>query len=71
MRNKNNLFWLLSLVVMILVNAVYIVVSVVRIELSDSVIRIMGLLNLLSLPILVYTSIQKVKTVIEKRRLNG
>lgn len=56
-----NYAWVISLFVIGIANIMIIGVNIIGIELSDIVIRIFGLLELVALPILVFTTVRKIK----------
>jgi hypothetical protein len=62
MNNKS--LWTLSLLVICCITIIWTVCKFAGIDLPDSVVRIMGILDLCAIPVLVYTTI-KVK---EQRR---
>ena len=59
MDNKNTLLWSLSLIVITLVTLIWVISSFAGIKLPDTVIRILGILDICAIPVLVFTSIRK------------
>ncbi len=51
--------WCLSLIVISVITVIWTVCNIMGIKLSDTVIRIMGVLDICAIPVLVYTSIKK------------
>lgn len=58
MDNKYKLLWNLSLLIIVAVTVVWTVCRINGIELSDAVVRIMGVLDICAMPVLIYTSIK-------------
>lgn len=61
MKKKNALVWGLSLLVIGVVTIILAGSRLIGIELSDVVVRIIGIIDLIALPILVYTTVKKLK----------
>lgn len=61
MNKKNTILWSLSLIIISVVSVTWAVCNILGIELNDTVIRIMGVLDICAIPVLVYTSIKKIK----------
>ena len=59
MNKKNTRLWCLSLIVISVITIIWTVCNIIGIELSDMVIRVMGVLDICAIPALVYTSIKK------------
>ena len=59
MDNKNTLLWSLSLIVITLVTLIWVISNFAGIKLPDTVIRILGILDICAIPVLVFTSIRK------------
>lgn len=59
MSKKNTRLWCLSLIVISVITIIWTVCNIIGIELSDMVIRVMGVLDICAIPVLVYTSIKK------------
>lgn len=59
MNKKNTKLWCLSLIIISFVTIIWAVCNIFGIELSDIMIRIMGVLEICAIPVLVYTSIKK------------
>lgn len=58
---KVNAFWSLSLILIGIATIILSVNSIFSLSLSDVIIRILGIIDLISLPILAFTTIIKVK----------
>ena len=58
MDNKYKLLWNLSLLIIVAVTVVWTVCRLIGIELSDAVIRTMGVLDICAIPVLIYISIK-------------
>lgn len=61
MKRKNDLVWSISLLVISIVSIVLFGSGIIGIELSDTAKRMLGIVDLLALPVLSYTSIKKFK----------
>ncbi|MED9903491.1 MAG: hypothetical protein UFG06_04820 [Lachnospiraceae bacterium] len=61
MKKKNDLLWSISLLVIGIATLVLVGSNIIGIELSDIVVRIMGVIDLLALPVLAYTTVKKIK----------
>lgn len=59
MSKKNAGLWCLSLIVISVITLIWTVCNIIGIELSDIIIRIMGVLEICAIPVLVCTSIKK------------
>lgn len=59
MSKKNAALWCLSLIVISVITLIWTVCNIIGIELSDIIIRIMGVLEICAIPVLVYTSVKK------------
>lgn len=60
-KNKNDLLWSLSLIV---IGSAIIILSGLKfleIDLPDMVVRIIGVIELMAIPVLAYTTVKKVK----------
>lgn len=60
-KNKNDLLWSLSLVVIGLATIILFGLKFLEINLPDIVVRIIGVIDLITIPILAYTTIKKVR----------
>ena len=58
---KINVIWIISLFVIGVVAVVLAGANIIGIDLPDITIRVLGLCDLVSLPLLVYTTVKKVK----------
>lgn len=61
MKKKNDLLWSLSLLVIGIATIILAGSKIIGFELSDIGIRIIGIVDLISLPILAYTTVKKIK----------
>ncbi len=61
MKKKNDLIWCLSLMVIGIATLILAGSNIIGIELPDIAVRIIGIVNLVALPVLAYTSVKKVK----------
>lgn len=61
MNNKNNLMWGCSLFIIGIATIIISGTSIIGIKLPDIVVRIIGVIDLISLPILIYSTVKKVK----------
>ena len=60
--SKNiNLFWAISLMAIGIATFIIAVTNIIGVQLPDIVIRILGIIELIALPVLVFTTIKKVK----------
>lgn len=59
---KVNIAWLISLFVICIATILIAVTNIVGIELPDIVIRILGVLELISIPVLAFTTVKKIKS---------
>lgn len=59
MSKKNTKLWCLSLFIICIITIIWTACKIIGVELSDIVIRIMGVLDICAIPILIYTSIKK------------
>ncbi|MEF2920064.1 MAG: hypothetical protein U0O22_06275 [Acutalibacteraceae bacterium] len=61
MKKINDLLWSISLFIIGIVSIILFGSNIIGIELSDIVVRILGVIDLLALPVLVYTTVKKFK----------
>lgn len=62
MSSKNiNLFWAISLMAIGIATFIIAVTNIIVVQLPDIVIRLLGIIELIALPVLVFTTIKKVK----------
>lgn len=59
MKTKYDLIWSVSLTIIGIATLILSGSRIIEIELSDTVVRILGIIDLISLPFLVFTSIKK------------
>lgn len=65
MKTKIDRIWSISLIVIGLATFILAGSSVIGMEFPDIVVRIIGVIDLIALPVLVYSSLKKVKIIIE------
>ena len=61
MKKKNDLVWGLSLVLIGVATVILAGSNIVGIDLPDIAVRILGMVDLIALPFLVYSTVKKVK----------
>lgn len=63
MKKKNDLMWCFSLLIIVALAATIILAgsNIIGIELPDIAVRIIGIIDLIALPVLAYTTIKKIK----------
>lgn len=61
MKKTNDLLWSISLFIIGIVSIILFGSNIIGIELSDIVVKILGVIDLLALPVLVYTTVKKFK----------
>ncbi len=61
MKKKNDLVWSISLVLIGIATFILAGANVVGIELPDVAVRILGIVDLIALPFLAYSTVKKVK----------
>jgi len=61
MKNKNDLIWSISLMFVGIATIILAGSNIVGIELTDVVVRILGIIDLIVLPFLAYSTVKKVK----------
>ena len=59
MRNKNDLIWGFSLLVIGIVTLILAGSGMIGIDLPDAAVRILGIVDLAAIPFLTYTSVKK------------
>lgn len=61
MKNKNDLMWGFSLMIIGIATIILSGSNIIGIELPDIAVRIIGLVDLIALPVLAYTTVKKIK----------
>ena len=61
MKKRNDLLWSISLLVIGLAAIILTGLNIIGIDVPDIVVRIIGVIDLLALPVLVYTTVKKFK----------
>ena len=61
MEKRNNLLWSLSLLVIGIATVILAGSNIIGIELPDIAVRITGVIDLIALPVLAYTTVKKIK----------
>ncbi len=61
MKTTNDLMWSLSLLVIGVATVILAGSNVIGIELPDVAVRIIGIVDLIALPVLAYTTVKKIK----------
>lgn len=61
MKKKNDLMWCFSLLIISVATIILAGSNIIGIELPDIVVRIIGIVDLIALPVLAYTTVKKVK----------
>lgn len=61
MKKKNDLMWGFSLIIIGAATIILAGSNVIGIELPDIAVRIIGIVDLIALPVLAYTSVKKIK----------
>ena len=61
MKKKNDLVWSISLILIGLLTIILAGSNIVGIELPDAAVRILGIVDLIVLPFLAYSTVKKVK----------
>ena len=61
MKKKNDLLWSLSLMVIGIVTFILAGSNIVAIELPDVAVRVLGIIDLIAIPILAFSTMKKVK----------
>ncbi|MDE7290069.1 MAG: hypothetical protein K2N71_11310 [Oscillospiraceae bacterium] len=62
MKKKNDLMWCFSLLIIVALAATIILAgsNIIGIELPDIAVRIIGIIDLIALPVMVYTTVKKI-----------
>ena len=61
MKKRNDLLWSISLLVIGLATIILTGLNIIGIDIPDIVVRIIGVIDLLALPVLAYTTVKKFK----------
>lgn len=61
MKKKNNLIWGFSLIIIGAATVILAGSNVIGLKLPDIAVRIIGIVDLIALPVLAYTSVKKVR----------
>lgn len=61
MKKRNDLLWSISLLVIGLAAIILTGLNIIGIDVPDIVVRIIGVIDSLALPVLVYTTVKKIK----------
>ncbi len=61
MKKKNDLVWSISLLVIGIATIILAGGHIIGIEMSDIAVRIIGVIDLIALPVLAFTTVKKVK----------
>ena len=61
MRKKNDLVWSINLMIISIATFILAGSNIIGIELPDVAVRIIGIVDLIALPLLSYTTVKKVK----------
>ncbi|MBR2256565.1 MAG: hypothetical protein IJ899_04320 [Blautia sp.] len=61
MKKKSDLMWSISLIAIGIATIILAGANIVGIDLPDMLVRLLGIVDLVTLPILVYSTIKKVK----------
>ena len=61
MKKKSDLMWSISLIAIGIATIILAGANIVRIDLPDMLVRLLGIVDLVTLPILVYSTIKKVE----------
>lgn len=61
MKKRNDLLWSISLLVIGLATIILTGLNIIGIDVPDIVVRIIGVIDLLTLPVLAYTTVKKFK----------
>jgi len=61
MKKKNDLIWGFSLIIIGAATIILAGSNVIGVELPDIAVRIVGIVDLIALPVLAYTTVKKVK----------
>ena len=61
MKKRNDLLWSISLLIIGLATIILTGLNIIGIDVPDIVVRIIGVIDLLALPVLAYTTVKKFK----------
>lgn len=61
MKKKNDLMWCFSLLIISVATIILAGSNIIGMELPDIAVRIIGIVDLIALPVLAYTTVKKVK----------
>ena len=61
MKNKNDLMWGFSLLIISVATIILAGSNIIGIELPNIAVRIIGIVDLVALPVLAYTTVRKIK----------
>lgn len=61
MKKRNDLLWSISLLIIGIATIILIGLNIIGIDVPDIVVRIIGVIDLLALPVLAYTTVKKIK----------
>ncbi len=61
MKKRNDLLWSISLLIIGIATIISIGLNIIGIDVPDIVVRIIGVIDLLALPVLAYTTVKKFK----------
>lgn len=61
MKKKNDLMWCFTLMIIGIATVILAGSNIIGIELPDIAVRIIGIVDLISLPVLAYTTVKKIK----------
>ncbi|MBR4112329.1 MAG: hypothetical protein IKK53_04795 [Ruminiclostridium sp.] len=61
MKKRNGLLWSISLLIIGIATIISIGLNIIGIDVPDIVVRIIGVIDLLALPVLAYTTVKKFK----------
>ena len=61
MKKRNGLLWSISLLIIGIATIISIGLNIIGVDVPDIVVRIIGVIDLLALPVLAYTTVKKFK----------
>ena len=61
MKKRNDLLWSISLLIIGIATIILTGLNIIGIDVPDIVVRIIGVIDLLALPVLAYTTVKKFK----------
>ena len=61
MKNRNDLLWSMSLLVIGIATVILAGSNIIGIALPDIAVRIIGVIDLIALPVLAYTTVKKIR----------